>query len=116
MAESAPRASREPLACEPSPAVRAWLAQPPGGLAPEDALFAAFAASWLARVGDAASFDLGLSDAGLRERVRGLEALFAAQVPVALEVDFEAARLGAGWRRSRSGWRGAPATRASRAT
>ncbi len=74
---------------EPSAAVRAWLAQRPAGLAPEDALFGVLAA-WLARVGDAASLDLGFSDATLRERVRGLEALYAAQVPVSLAVDFEA--------------------------
>ena len=90
LAEAPPRAALERVSFEPSSAVRAWLAGRPCGLAPEDALFAALAA-YLARVGDAAVFDLGLSDASLRERVRGLEALFAAQVPVALEVDFEAA-------------------------
>ena len=88
LAESPPRAIPEPLPCRPSPSVQAWLADRPGGLAPEDAVFAAFAA-WLARTGDTSRLDLGLSDLDLRERVRGLEALFAAQVPVAIEADFE---------------------------
>jgi natural product biosynthesis luciferase-like monooxygenase protein len=89
LAEAAERTA-EPVrvALEPSAAVRAWLAAAPAGLAAEDALLAAFAA-FLARIGDAAGCDLGLSDAPLRERVRGLEALYAAQVPVALAVDFE---------------------------
>ncbi len=88
-ADSQISAASERVTFEPSSSLRAWLAQRPGGLAPEDALFAVMAA-FLARVGDASNFDLGLSDASLRERVRGLEALYAAQVPVALEIDFDA--------------------------
>jgi len=89
LADARDAGALERVAFEPSSAARGWLAQRPAGLAPEDALFALLAI-FLARVGDAASFDLGFSDAALRERVRGLEALFAAQVPVSLAVDFEA--------------------------
>ncbi|HEY8154147.1 MAG TPA: MupA/Atu3671 family FMN-dependent luciferase-like monooxygenase [Myxococcota bacterium] len=90
LAESEPGASLDTLACQPSPSLRRWLAGRPGGLAPEDALFAAFAA-WLGRTGEFAELDLGLSDAGLRERVAGLDALFAAQVPVRVEIAYEEA-------------------------